>query len=107
MRFSIKDFFSKCDQTQWSHLLKNSLMETSFFVQWEILRRYVSKVNISTKTRSIRRLSEKLSPKRFAGNLREIIVSAVLLWIDYCSWKTKSLLRLFNFFKRNLRHGLK
>ena len=79
MRFSIKDFFSKCKQTQWSHLLKNSLMETSFFVQWEILRRYVSKVNISTKTRSIRRLSEKLSPKRFAGNLREIIVCGVVM----------------------------
>ena len=39
MKFSIKDFFSKCDQICrklriWSHLLKNSLMETSFFVQW-------------------------------------------------------------------------
>ena len=34
----IKDFFSKCDQIGnflriWSHLLKKSLMETSFFVQ--------------------------------------------------------------------------
>ena len=38
MKFSIKDFFSKCDQIRrklriWSHLLKKSLMETSFFVQ--------------------------------------------------------------------------
>ena len=36
--FSIKDFFSKCDQVRrflqiWSHLLKKSLMENSFFVQ--------------------------------------------------------------------------
>ena len=36
MKFSIKDFFSKCDQIRsflriWSHLLKKSLMETSFF----------------------------------------------------------------------------
>ena len=38
MKFSIKDFFSKCDQIlsflrMWSHLLKKSLMETSIFVQ--------------------------------------------------------------------------
>ena len=38
MKFSIKDFFSKYDQIRsfmwiWSHLLKKSLMETSFFVQ--------------------------------------------------------------------------
>ena len=37
MKFSIKDFFSKCDQIRtklriWSHLLKKSLMETLFFV---------------------------------------------------------------------------
>ena len=37
MKFSIKDFFSKCDQIRrklriWSHLLKKSLMENSFFV---------------------------------------------------------------------------
>ena len=39
VKFSIKDFFSKCDQNRsflrlLSHLLKESLMETSFFVQW-------------------------------------------------------------------------
>ena len=37
MRFSIKDFFSKCDQTRsvlriWSHLQKKSLMENFIFV---------------------------------------------------------------------------
>ena len=36
MKFSIKDFFSKCDQIRsflriWSHLLKKSLMGTFFF----------------------------------------------------------------------------
>ena len=35
IKFSIKDFFSKCDQIRsflriWSHLLKNSLMENLF-----------------------------------------------------------------------------
>ena len=36
--FSMKDFFSKCDEIRsffriWSHLLKKSLMVTSFFAQ--------------------------------------------------------------------------
>ena len=36
MKFSIKDFFSKCDQNRrkvriWSHLLKNSFMENFVF----------------------------------------------------------------------------
>ena len=39
MKFSIKDFFSKCDQILsflriWSHLLKKSLMENLIFAQW-------------------------------------------------------------------------
>ena len=38
MKFSIKDFFSKCDQICsflriWSHLLKKSLMENFIFKQ--------------------------------------------------------------------------
>ena len=38
MKFSIKNFFSKCDQIRsilriWSHLLKDSLMENFIFVQ--------------------------------------------------------------------------
>ena len=38
MKFSIKDFFSKCDQISsfmqiWSHLPRKSLMESSFFVK--------------------------------------------------------------------------
>ena len=37
MKFSIKDFFSKCDQIRgflpiWSHLLKKSLMENFKFL---------------------------------------------------------------------------
>ena len=34
MKFSIKDFFRKCDQMRiWSHLLNKSLMENFIFVQ--------------------------------------------------------------------------
>ena len=40
MKFSIKDFFSECDQIRsflriWSHLLKKCLLKTSFFVLGE------------------------------------------------------------------------
>ena len=43
MKFSIKDFFSKCDQIRrklriWSHLLKKSLMENFIFMQCEFPR---------------------------------------------------------------------
>ena len=39
MKFSIKDFFSKCDQIRsflriWSHLLKKFLRKTTFFVKY-------------------------------------------------------------------------
>ena len=38
MKFSIKDFFSKCDQIRkklqiWSHLLQKSLMESFIFYE--------------------------------------------------------------------------
>ena len=44
LKFSFKDFFSKCDQIHsflriWSHLLKKSLLENSIFsaVLWSLL----------------------------------------------------------------------
>ena len=45
MMFSIKDFFSKCDQIHkklqiWSHLLKKSLMENFIFCVMKILPLY-------------------------------------------------------------------
>ena len=41
MKFSIKDFFGRCDQIRsflriWSHLLKKSLMENFIFVQQDL-----------------------------------------------------------------------
>ena len=41
MKFSVKDFFRKCDQTRsflqiWSHLLKKSFMENFIFVQYNL-----------------------------------------------------------------------
>ena len=42
MKFSIRDFCSCCDQIRsflqiWPHLLKKSIMENSFFVQWQFI----------------------------------------------------------------------
>ena len=44
MKFSIKDFFSKCDQIRsflriWSHLLKKSLMENLIFCAVYVCKR--------------------------------------------------------------------
>ena len=43
MKFSIKDFFSKCDQIRsflriWSHLLKESLIENFIFYVAEMVK---------------------------------------------------------------------
>ena len=50
MKFSIEDFFSKCDQTRrklwmWSHLLKKSLMENLIFcaVSLSVLHENINK----------------------------------------------------------------
>ena len=42
MKFSIKDFSSKCDQVRrklriWSHLLEKSLIENLILVQWKYM----------------------------------------------------------------------
>ena len=46
MKFSIKDFFDKCDQVCsfmwiWSHLLKKSLMENFFFCAFHIISYHI------------------------------------------------------------------
>ena len=72
MKFSIKDFFSKYDQIRsflriWSHLLKKSFMEKSFFCavfnldheEREMLYRKVYEFQefVKTKIKSSKRLS--------------------------------------------------
>ena len=51
MKFSIKYFFSKCDQISsflriWSHLLKKSLMENFIFLCSDILRKNVQNLQL-------------------------------------------------------------
>ena len=52
MKFSIKNFFSKCDQIRrklriWSHLLKKFLMENLIFCAVTIQIKYLYAMNIS------------------------------------------------------------
>ena len=59
MKFSITDFFSKCDQIRmklqiWSYLLKKSLMENFIFMQ------YVHYLMIVTQTFCSKATSKKL-----------------------------------------------
>ena len=54
MKFSIKDFFSECDQIRsfpriWSHLLKKSLMESFIFCAVNVLQ-YLKFFNLLTST---------------------------------------------------------
>ena len=44
IKFSIKDFFSKCDQIHRSHLLKKSLMEN--FIFWAVQGVIISKLSL-------------------------------------------------------------
>ena len=70
MKFSIKDFFSKCDQIRWSrriwsHLLQTSLMENFIFcavcVAHETLTFLNPHIFLSQKFQS-----ENLKPKRWS-----------------------------------------
>ena len=67
MMFSIKDFFSKCDQVRgflWilSHLLKNSLMENFISCAVTIT---LSKMNFNFYMKSLKCQKKKLAPFYF------------------------------------------
>ena len=70
MKFSIKDFFSKCDQNRrklwiWSNLLKKSLMENFIFCTVSVFPTGINlfKINIRN-TRTIYEICLKLTIKR-------------------------------------------
>ena len=69
MKFSIEDFFSKCDEIRrklriWSHLLKKSLMENFIFCA----------VNLDLNLRKLIQLS--LMSFEYNENLGNVLVSA-------------------------------
>ena len=75
MRFSIKDFFSKCEQICsslriWSHLLKKSSMENFLFCVVDVLQKRCSWKfrNIHRKTLVLECLSNKFSSLKKDSN---------------------------------------
>ena len=64
MKFSIKDFFSKCKEICsflriWSHLLKKSLMENFIFSAVTVHMRESKKMNLSKVLKFLESLFEK------------------------------------------------
>ena len=63
IKFSIKDFFSKCDQISrklriWSHLLKKSLMENLFFCAVRIQNPIKHLIENGFRNLDVRQISE-------------------------------------------------
>ena len=85
MKFSIKDFFSKCDQFRmklrlWSHLLEKSLMKNFIFCTvniWRVLRLF-EKSNGSPYFFKVSFFSAELVTVIFAW--RVLCYVAILLW---------------------------
>ena len=85
MKFSIKDFFSKCDQIRgflriWSHLLKKSLMENFIFCAVRLLQGttylkpgvYWRKYGIARSIYEACRIAVVLSLKHYGAFTREL-----------------------------------
>ena len=102
MKFSIKDFFSKCDQIRsflriWSHLLERSVMENFIFcVEWmqrslstKISLPITSKVNFSTEE------LEKIDETKAKGKYFFVFVLVDIIRKNIC-------LYLFIIFKVNI-----
>ena len=72
VKYSIEDFFSKCDQLRWklwiwSHLLKKCLMENFIFLQWYVRVIYVlypRSPHNHTKFRGVSRISTNIQDKK-------------------------------------------
>ena len=96
MKFSIKDFFSKCDQICgnlgiWSHLLKKSLMENFIFCAvkffpYVLIQYQLRKSIFNASTLSFENISKQqqcdISP---GGSLTVLLVIYPILAIPYAS----------------------
>ena len=86
MKFTIKDFFRKCDQLRsfqhiWSQLLNKSLMENFIFVQCMLL------CNFSLKNNTAIYSSQEIS--RIATLPLCIIISFTTKRIDFVEFQTQ------------------
>ena len=79
MKFSVKDFFSKCDQIRgklriWSHLLKKSLVKNFIFCTVDIrsrIHRIISNIYFSSEQKKLKDSVRKDSVKDFKQRQRE------------------------------------
>ena len=81
MKFSIKDFFIKCDQTRmklliWSHLLKKSLMENFIFLCSEIFVNSFWIKCLTSRVMKYKIWSRK--PRSFLWTLTAVVIA--ILW---------------------------
>ena len=100
MKFSTKDFFSKCDQIRrklriWLHLLKKSLMENFLFcVVWDANSRKKIKVKVISLNscgRKMRYMFFFLSESQFLGSRVEILKKfSTSCAISYVKSRSKS-----------------
>ena len=88
MKFSIKEFFSKCDQIRrklriWSHLLKKSLMENFIFCAvWKIwLLLYKGWVKLNRRMKIFKKLKHKGSQNKTQLKVRSFLVIMHLFFI--------------------------
>ena len=90
MKFSIKDFFSKCDQIRWylqiwSHLLKKSLMENFIFCvvfgareSYSTTTEYLTKSSLrNIEIKTFANVFETMSLKNFLKNLAFIVNATI------------------------------
>ena len=90
MKFSIKEFFSKCDQIRrklriWSHLLKKSLMENFIFCAvWKIwLLLYKGWVKLNRRMKIFKKLKHKGSQNKTQLKVRSFLVIMHLFFYSY------------------------
>ena len=87
IKFSIKDFFSKCDQIRrnlriWSHLLKKSIMENFIFC--------------AVTQASLHRPNKKMAIWICSISVRNIKFAAL------CNWQNLQKCQIYSFFSENM-----
>ena len=103
MKFSIKDFFSKCDRIPsflqiWSRLLKKFLMKTSFFVQ---CKWYEKLFHILIRRSGGLRVYSSLQDSRWLPTLKYSKISessyiiACIIYIFRIHWHLKNVSAIF------------
>ena len=111
MKFSIKDFFSKCDRIPsflqiWSRLLKKFLMKTSFFVQckwYEKLFHILIRRSGGLRVYSSLQDSKWLPTLKYSKISESSYINACIIYIFRIQWHLKNVSAIFFAFTSFLR----